>query len=74
MSSIKCDAFLKSLIEQGWRQVDLAELLEVKQPQICRLCKGSKPSIDVVVKLAEHYNVTTDEILGRIEKGKKASC
>ena len=52
-------------------QRDLAEYLQITQPQYWRYEKGYRDiPTDMIIKLAEKYDVTTDYILG-VEKGKK---
>ena len=52
-------------------QRDLAEYLQITQPQYWRYEKGYRDiPTDIVIKLAERYDVTTDYILG-VEKEKK---
>lgn len=67
MSSVFLEKFLKSLIGKGWTQKELSELIGVSQQHVSRLIKGSPPSIEIVLKLAKHFNVSTDEVLGRVE-------
>ena len=52
-------------------QRDLADYLQITQPQYWRYEKGYRDiPTDMIIKLAEKYDVTTDYILG-VEKGKK---
>ena len=44
----------------------LAKDLDVSESQIGRICKAVyAPSLDLLVELADYFNVTTDHILGR---------
>ena len=70
MSSVFCENFLKGLKNQGWTQKELAEILGVTQQHASRLVRGGTPSIEVVIKLADHFKVTTDEVLGRNNEAK----
>ena len=52
-------------------QRDLADYLQITQLQYWRYEKGYRDiPTDMIIKLAEKYDVTTDYILG-VEKGKK---
>lgn len=57
---------LKHLREiRGYTHTELAELLEVSYPQIYRYEAGkSDPSGDVISRMANLFNVTTDYLLG----------
>lgn len=57
--------FLAELKEKGWKQKDLAEKLEITTAHINGLVKGKNCSVELIVKIAELFNVTTDEVLGR---------
>ncbi len=53
------------------KQREIAEYLQISQPQYWRYEKGYRDiPTDIVIKLAERYDVTTDYILG-VEKEKK---
>lgn len=46
-------------------QQQLSDLLEMKQPQYARYETGeTKIPVEVIIKLAEIYNVSTDYLLG----------
>ena len=52
-------------------QRDIAAKLQMTQPQYWRYEQGYRDiPTDVLLKLAEYYDVTTDYILGRDEKDK----
>lgn len=68
MSSLFLSNFLRRVRKDGWTQVKLAELLGVTQKHVSRLFNGGTPSIEIVLKLADYFEVSTDEILGRIEQ------
>ncbi len=52
----------------GVRQSDLAELCGLTRTQITNLEAGNtEPSVQVLVKLAYHFGVTTDWLLGLTE-------
>lgn len=65
--------FLKELKYKGILQIEIAKVAGISQAQVSRLSKGEKPSIDVVIKLADHYGVTTDHVLGRGDDGTTGS-
>jgi transcriptional regulator with XRE-family HTH domain len=65
MSSIFCEVFLNELKMKGWTQKEIAELLGITQPHASRLARGGTPSIEIVIKLADHFRVSTDKVLGR---------
>ncbi|MBE7032156.1 MAG: helix-turn-helix transcriptional regulator [Ruminococcaceae bacterium] len=51
------------------RQETLAELLKIKQNTYSQYENGQRQlPVDVLVKLAEYYNVSTDYLLGRSDK------
>jgi len=53
-------------------QRDLAEYLQITQPQYWRYEKGYRDiPTDIVIKLAERYDVTTDYILGGEKENKE---
>jgi transcriptional regulator with XRE-family HTH domain len=61
---------LRSLREaQNLTQKDLAERLHISESQIFRYEKDDiEPRADVVVKVAEYFNVTADYLLGLSEE------
>ena len=53
------------------KQREIAEYLQISQPQYWRYEKGYRDiPTDIVIKLAERYDVTTDYILGVEKEGK----
>jgi transcriptional regulator with XRE-family HTH domain len=47
-------------------QEELAQQLEISEPQVWRYEKGdSAPRADVLLKLASYFNVSSDYLLGR---------
>ena len=51
------------------RQETLAEFLKIKQNTYSQYENGQRQlPVDVLIKLAEYYNVSTDYILGRSDK------
>ena len=65
------DKFLYELKLRGFTQDDIAKIAGVKRSHISNLSKGCRPSIDVVLNLANYFNVTADHVLGRGENGHK---
>lgn len=57
--------FLATLKQSGWRQRRLAEIVGVTESHMSRLFDGEKCSVDIVLKLADYFEVSTDEVLGR---------
>ena len=50
-------------------QTDIADILNMKQSQYWRYEKGYRDiPTDILIKLADFYNTTTDYILGRSDK------
>lgn len=50
-------------------QSDIAKMLCMKQSQYCRYEKGYRDiPTDILIKLADFYNTTTDYILGRTKE------
>lgn len=48
----------------GEKQKDIAELLEVSEMTVSRYESGeNEPEIKKIIKLAEHFNITIDELL-----------
>ncbi len=63
---------LKDLREdKDMKQTDVAEILGIKQPQYSRYENGLRdiPS-DILIMLADYYNVSTDYIFGRTNNPK----
>ena len=59
------EIFLKGLREQGWKLKDIAEKIDVAPGYVSRLKDGANCSLETVIKLADTFNVTADEVLGR---------
>jgi transcriptional regulator with XRE-family HTH domain len=58
---------IKELREaQGVKQADIAEAIGISRSHFSRLERGrSRPSAEVLEKLADYFGVATDDILGR---------
>lgn len=59
------DIFLKKLKHAGWKQSDIATKVNLRQSYISELYNGKGCSIETVLKFADAFNVSTDEVLGR---------
>lgn len=58
-------------IDRGLTQEDVAKLLNVKQNTYCQYETGVlNYPLDLVVKLAEHYNVSVDYLVGLTDEQK----
>ena len=58
-------------IDRGLTQEDVAKLLNVKQNTYCQYETGVlNYPLDLVVKLAEHYNVSMDYLVGLTDEQK----
>jgi transcriptional regulator with XRE-family HTH domain len=58
--------YIRSLIDKGYTQVELAKMFDVSQAHISRyLSDINNPTVETLVKIADIFNVTTDHILGR---------
>lgn len=64
---------LKQLrVEQNWTQAQLAEKLNIQQKQISSYERGaSKPSTEILIKIAETFEVSLDYLVFEI-KGENA--
>ncbi|MBT1074459.1 helix-turn-helix domain-containing protein [Geobacter grbiciae] len=62
------EQFLKSVTEKGLKQEDIQRLTGLTQSYISRLLRGATPSLETVIKLADVFGVSTDEVLGRKPK------
>lgn len=57
-------------LNRGWTQDDLAEKLGVSRVSISKYEKNSIPDWEILIKIADLFNVTTDYLLGRREAQK----
>lgn len=56
----------KLMVEKGISQKDLADATGIPAPTISRILNGiHQPGIDIVCKISDHLNVSTDYLLGR---------
>lgn len=57
--------FLESLKAKGWKQKAIAEKCKIAPSFISELAKGDTCGIETVIKIADAFGVSTDEVLGR---------
>jgi len=51
--------------QHNYKQTDLSKILSVSQQTISSFENGeTEPSIDLLIKLSQHFNVTVDFLLG----------
>lgn len=46
---------------------DLSEALDITSPNLSYYMKGREPSYDILIKIADYFNVTTDWLIGRTD-------
>mgnify|MGYP002626382711 CR=1 FL=1 len=61
---------LKELrIEHDLTQRDICKAINVEQSTYSRIEKGARPlNSDIIIRLAEYYQISTDEVLGYTPK------
>lgn len=47
---------------------ELSEKLDITVPNLSYYMKGREPSYDILIKIANHFNVTTDWLIGRTDE------
>ena len=47
---------------------DLSEALDITAPNLSYYMKGREPSYDILIKIADYFNVTTDWLIGRTDE------
>ena len=47
---------------------DLSEALDITSPNLSYYMKGREPSYDILIKIADYFNVTTDWLIGRTDE------
>jgi len=57
--------FLLGLKAKGWKQTEISKKTGISQGFISEMQKGKECKIDIIIKIADAFNVTTDEVLGR---------
>lgn len=50
---------------------DLSEALGITSPNLSYYMKGREPSYDILIKIADYFNVTTDWLIGRTDERNK---
>ncbi len=59
------EKFLNTLKTKGWKQKDIATKTGYAPNFISKLFNGGNCRIETIIKLADTFGVTTDEVLGR---------
>lgn len=59
--------------EKRLTQVQLAEAINVERSSVAKYESGVTPSMDVLVRIADFFNVTTDYLLGNTDIKKENS-
>ncbi len=49
--------------QDGLSQAQVADRLGVNQSHVARIEKGLKPSVDLILKIADIFGVTTDQLM-----------
>lgn len=62
--------FLEKLEDEGWTQKEVADKAGISQSAVSKLINGGKCNVETLIKLADAFNVSTDEVLGREQKAK----
>lgn len=57
--------FLMRLKGEGWTQEQIAEKVGVRQNQISTLLKGGDIKLSTLLKFADAFGISLDEIVGR---------
>lgn len=57
--------FLEELRSKGWKQTEIAAKAGIKQSAVSRLSKGGECNAETLIRLADAFEVTVDEVLGR---------
>ncbi len=48
---------------QGLSQSKIGDMLKVNQSHVARIEKGLKPSVDLILKIADIFEVTADQLM-----------
>ena len=59
------DRFRMLKDESGATLKELSEKLDITVPNLSYYMKGREPSYDILIKIADYFNVTTDWLIGR---------
>ena len=57
--------FLDMLLDARWTQTAISKKAEIPQSVISKVIHGGDCGLETVVKLADAFGVSTDEVLGR---------
>lgn len=57
--------FIRELEENGWKKIAIAKKAGLPNSIIYKAANGAICSAETVIKLADAFEVTTDEVLGR---------
>lgn len=57
--------FLKELARKGWKQREIANKAGIPQATISKAANGASCSAETLIRLADAFEVTVDEVLGR---------
>lgn len=63
--------FLMRLKEEGWTQEQIAEKVGVRQNQVSTLLKGGDIKLSTLLKFADAFGISLDEVVGRNTPEKK---
>lgn len=61
------DRFRQLKEESGLTLKDLSEVLNISPPNLSYYMKGREPSYDILINIANYFNVTTDWLIGRTD-------
>lgn len=62
------DRFRMLKDESGTTLKDLSAKLDITVPNLSYYMKGREPSYDILIKIADYFNVTTDWLIGRTDE------
>ena len=63
--SLFCDRFRQLKEESGLTLKELSKQIDISVPNLSYYMTGREPSYDIFIKIADHFNVTTDWLVGR---------
>ena len=62
--SLFCDRFRQLKEESGLTLKELSKQIDISVPNLSYYMTGREPSYDILIKIAAHFNVTTDWLIG----------
>jgi transcriptional regulator with XRE-family HTH domain len=65
--------FLEGLKAQGWTQKAIAEKVDIQPNMISKFMNGKTCTVETLVKFANAFNVTLDEVAGRTTPNERRS-